>query len=788
MDYVSTRGDVSPLGFTEAMLAGLAPNGGLYVPAAWPRLEREAIAGFAGRPYAEVAVEVMRPFTAGSIGDVDLARMAREAYGSFRHPAVAPLTQIGANTFLLELFHGPTLAFKDLALQLLARLMDHALAAHDERRTVVVATSGDTGGAAIEAFAGKGRIDVVVLFPKGRVSEVQRRMMTTAKPANIHAIAIEGTFDDCQAIVKGMFNHAVFRDRVNLSGVNSINWARIVAQAVYYFTAAVALGAPHRAVAFTVPTGNFGDVYAGYVAQLLGLPIERLTIATNVNDILARVLATGSYELRDVVPTSSPSMDIQVASNFERLLFEAYGRDSGAVRTLMDSLAKTRRFTLSAHALVANSRLVYRRTRGREGSRRHYPHSQAGDWDHRRSAYRGWHRGSREGAAQSVGADGGTFDRASGKISRCGRGGLRRATSIAGMAFRSQSTAGASHCAAGGSICGRAFRSDDKPCRARRSGGMSVAATKLKSGINVVTDTMPHLETASLGVWVNSGSRDERHDEHGISHFLEHMAFKGTRRRSARQIAEEIEAVGGDLNAATSIESTAYFARVLKADVPLAIDVLADILSEPAFAHDDLTLEQNVIVQEIGAVADTPDDLIFEYLQATAFPEQPFGRSILGTPATVRSFDGAKLRDYLGRHYRGPDMVIAAAGAVNHEAVVAEVEKRFASFNGPASPAPEPARFGGGAHVEKRKLEQVHIALALPGLAQDDPQLYSLQMFSNVLGGGMSSRLFPGSAREARPVLLDPLLSRLILGCRHVRTLFRHRCRRRFRTDAPRGR
>ena len=351
MDYVSTRGDVAPLGFTEAMLAGLAPNGGLYVPAAWPRLERGAIAGFAGRPYAEVAVEVMGPFTAGSIGDVDLARMAREAYGSFRHPAVAPLTQIGANTFLLELFHGPTLAFKDLALQLLARLMDHALAARDERRTVVVATSGDTGGAAIEAFAGKGRIDVVVLFPKGRVSDVQRRMMTTAKPANIHAIAIEGTFDDCQAIVKGMFNHAGFRDRVNLSGVNSINWARIVAQAVYYFTAAVALGAPHRAVAFTVPTGNFGDVYAGYVARLLGLPIERLTIATNVNDILARVLATGSYELRDVVPTSSPSMDIQVASNFERLLFEAYGRDGGAVRTLMDSLAKTRRFTLSAHAL-----------------------------------------------------------------------------------------------------------------------------------------------------------------------------------------------------------------------------------------------------------------------------------------------------------------------------------------------------------------------------------------------------------------------------------------------------
>ena len=258
---------------------------------------------------------------------------------------------------MLELFHGPTLAFKDVAMQLLARLMDHALAARGERRTVVVATSGDTGGAAIEAFAGKDRVDVVVLFPQGRISDVQRRMMTTAKSANIHAVAIEGTFDDCQAIVKGMFNHAAFRDRVNLSGVNSINWARIVAQAVYYFTAAVALGAPHRAVAFTVPTGNFGDIYAGYVAQLLGLPIERLTIATNVNDILARVLATGDYELRDVVATSSPSMDIQVASNFERLLFEAYERDGGAVRALMDSLARSRRFTLSAPALVAHPRI-----------------------------------------------------------------------------------------------------------------------------------------------------------------------------------------------------------------------------------------------------------------------------------------------------------------------------------------------------------------------------------------------------------------------------------------------
>jgi predicted Zn-dependent peptidase len=278
---------------------------------------------------------------------------------------------------------------------------------------------------------------------------------------------------------------------------------------------------------------------------------------------------------------------------------------------------------------------------------------------------------------------------------------------------------------------------------------MSVEVTTLKSGVSVVTDTMPHLETASLGVWVASGSRDERLNEHGISHFLEHMAFKGTRRRTARQIVEEIEAVGGDLNAATGPESTAYYARVLKADVPLALDVLADILSDPTFEGEELVREQNVIVQEIGAVADTPDDLIFEHLNAIAFPDQPLGRSILGTAKTVRSFNGGTLRDYLGRNYRAPDIVVAAAGAVDHAAVVADVEQRFAGFSGPASPMPEPAKFGGGRHVERRELEQVHIAMALPGVAVTDPTLYSLQVFTNVLGGGMSSRLFQ-EARERR--------------------------------------
>jgi predicted Zn-dependent peptidase len=278
---------------------------------------------------------------------------------------------------------------------------------------------------------------------------------------------------------------------------------------------------------------------------------------------------------------------------------------------------------------------------------------------------------------------------------------------------------------------------------------MSVEITRLPSGLAVITDRMPHLESASLGVWVGAGSRDERPDEHGISHLLEHMAFKGTKRRTARQIAEAIEAVGGDLNAATSVESTGYFARVLKADVSLALDVLADILSEPTFDSGELKREQNVIVQEIGATEDAPDDLVFDRLQETAFPQQSVGRSILGTPETVRSFTAARLRAYLTRNYRAPDMIVAAAGAVEHGQIVAEAEKRFGGFGGPAGPVPEPAMFTGGTSIETRDLEQVHIAMALHGVPVKDPDLYSLQVFTSALGGGMSSRLFQ-EVRENR--------------------------------------
>lgn len=346
MRYISTRGEAPSLDFADCLLAGLARDGGLYLPETWPQISAAEIAAYAGKPFHAVAFDVIRRFTGGAIPDDVLAEATEAAYASFAHAATTPLQQIGPNRFVLELFHGPTLAFKDVAMQLLARLMDYALERKNARATIVGATSGDTGGAAIEAFRTSKRSDVFILFPEGRVSDVQRRMMTTPGEAHIHAITIPGTFDDCQTLVKGLFNHLAFRDEMALSGVNSINWARIVAQVTYYFVAAVALGAPHRKVAFSVPTGNFGDIFAGYVAKHMGLPIETLVIATNVNDILVRTLATGRYEMAGVEATSSPSMDIQISSNFERLLFEASGRDSGAVQRMMAGLRQSGTFTL----------------------------------------------------------------------------------------------------------------------------------------------------------------------------------------------------------------------------------------------------------------------------------------------------------------------------------------------------------------------------------------------------------------------------------------------------------
>jgi threonine synthase len=356
VDYISTRGNAPALGFRDALMAGLATDGGLYVPRQWPTLSKKEIRGLRGKSYQDVAFEILSRFVDGEIAADKLRAMIDEAYATFKHPAVVPLVQVGPNDFVLELFHGTTLAFKDVAMQLLARLMDHVLTERGERATIVGATSGDTGGAAIDAFAGRERTDIFIFFPHGKVSPVQQRQMTSSTESNVHAIAINGNFDDCQNLVKEMFNDAAFREKVKLSGVNSINWARIMAQVVYYFTAALSLGGPDRKISFTVPTGNFGDIFAGYVAKRMGLPIDRLVIATNDNDILARTLKSGRYEMKGVKATTSPSMDIQISSNFERLLFEAYGRDASAVRRSMDGLKQSGAFEIEDAPLKAIKR------------------------------------------------------------------------------------------------------------------------------------------------------------------------------------------------------------------------------------------------------------------------------------------------------------------------------------------------------------------------------------------------------------------------------------------------
>ncbi|HVI87066.1 MAG TPA: threonine synthase [Dongiaceae bacterium] len=345
MRYISTRGAAPALEFDDVLLAGLARDGGLYVPESWPGLDKKTIAGLRGKSYVEIATAVMLPFLGGKISEQDFAAMVRDAYGTFRHQAVTPLKQIDHSLWLMELFHGPTLAFKDVALQLVGRLYDHVLKQRGQRVTIIGATSGDTGSAALEACRDRDAIDIFILHPKGRVSEVQRRQMTTIPSANVFNLAIEGTFDDCQDMVKAMFNDHAFRDRVNMSAVNSINWARVMAQIVYYVVGAVALGAPDRPVGFSVPSGNFGNIYAGYGARQMGLDLAPLIIGSNRNDILTRFFNDAAMEITAVEPSLSPSMDIQVSSNLERLLFDLYGRDGAALSTAMNDFRAKGRLT-----------------------------------------------------------------------------------------------------------------------------------------------------------------------------------------------------------------------------------------------------------------------------------------------------------------------------------------------------------------------------------------------------------------------------------------------------------
>ena len=357
MQYISTRGG-APVDFKTALLNGLAPDGGLYVPATLPQFSPREISAMAGLSYPELALEIMLPFVGTSFARSDLKRMIDAAYSTFRHDAIAPLTQLAPQHFVLELFHGPTLAFKDFALQLLGHLLEAALADTGERAVILGATSGDTGSAAIAGSMGRKKLDIVILYPEGRTSEVQRRQMTTLNQKNIHALAVAGTFDDCQDMVKAMFSDAAFRAGRRLLAVNSINFARVLAQIVYYFYAALALGSPARRVNFSVPTGNFGDIYAGYLARAMGLPVGRLIIATNKNDILARCVATGEYIMQGVSASLSPSMDIEISSNFERLLFDLYGRDGAALAKAMGDFRTTKSLKLTPSQL-ADLRAVF---------------------------------------------------------------------------------------------------------------------------------------------------------------------------------------------------------------------------------------------------------------------------------------------------------------------------------------------------------------------------------------------------------------------------------------------
>ena len=357
LKYISTRGIAPELDFDDVLITGLARDGGLYVPKEWPKFSKNEIESMRELSYADLSIQVMKAFIGNSISSDDFDALVRDTYDKFGHPAVAPLKQLKNNLWLLELFHGPTLAFKDYAMQILGGLFDEALQRRKKRTTIVGATSGDTGSAAIEACRNREAIDIFILFPKGRVSNIQQRQMTTVDAPNVHAIALEGTFDDCQDMVKSLFNDLEYRDKYNLSAVNSINWARLLPQIIYYFWAALALGGPNRKVSFSVPSGNFGNVFSAYAAKALGLPIENLVVATNTNDILSRFFNSGKMEIKQVRPSLSPSMDIQVSSNFERLLFDLCGRDGSLTNEIIENFRTNGYFDIETELIAKRANI-----------------------------------------------------------------------------------------------------------------------------------------------------------------------------------------------------------------------------------------------------------------------------------------------------------------------------------------------------------------------------------------------------------------------------------------------
>ena len=627
-------------------------------------------------------------------------------------------------------------------MQVLARLYEHGLREGGRDLTIVCATSGDTGGAAVEAFAGREHIRVVALYPEGRISEVQRRFMTTSSHDNIRAVAVAGDFDDCQALLKGLFRDEAFVGEIGLSLVNSINIARVIAQIVYYVTAAVALGAPDRTVSFSVPTGNFGDAYAGWAARRMGLPIRRIVVATNVNDIVARAIETGVYRRGVAVATQSPSMDIQVASNFERLVFDCLDGDAAATARAFAGFAERGEIVLPSEVL-ARMREVFRAAAIDEAETDAAMARAGVAIDPHTAVALAGSGGVRDGGREP---DHNPRHGAPGEVSGRRADGHRRLSGPARRRRRAGAEVGA-HRPPGRRRSG----AEGLPAGVRGRSSMSPPRVHtLANGVTVICDAEPSYQTLALSVVAGRGSRAEDAARSGWSHLLEHMVFKGAGARSARDIVEAIEAEGGNINAATGHERTSFQVRALAGGLPLAMAVTADIVRRPTLDPGDLAREKLVIAQEIAEATDTPDDQVFELAQIAAFPDQPLGRPILGSAASLEPADSEALEAWRAALYASDRLVISAAGAIDEDELLRLAEARFG--DGPpaveqAAPAPAPAVFVGGAAMERRRLEQAHIVFLLPAPAVTEPGSWTMRVFAEMLGGGMSSRLFQ-EARE----------------------------------------
>ena len=743
--YQSTRGEAPRLDFRGVTLAGLAADGGLYVPEAWPQFAPVDLAVLKNKPYVEVAERILLPFVTPVLSEDSLRAILEKTYAAFPDAVVTPLRQLSERHWVLELFHGPTLAFKDVALQLLGHVFEHFLAQSGQRITVIGATSGDTGSAAMAALAGRKNIDVFILYPNKGPSEIQRKQMTCIDAPNIHAVAIEGSFDDCQAIVKAMFADTEFRTRYNLAAVNSINWLRILAQMVYYFVAAVNTAgmnvAGPRPVSFVVPTGNFGNVYAGYAAMKCGLPVSKFAVASNRNDILTRFFTSGHMKAEAVHSTLSPSMDIQISSNFERLLFDLCERDGAQVRHYMDQMRTKGEFFVTPVELAmarqvftaacADDELTLKTIADvyKESGYILDPHSAVGV-----AASRLLTKELPEPIITLACAHPAKFPET-----------IRRAIGITpslpeSVANLLQKPERSSNSAA-------ADGNRSKIYIGKNSSMIHIST--LDNGLRVATDTMHEAESVVTGAWVGIGTRDEPQTANGVAHLVEHMMFKGTKKRSAYALSIAIEKNGGSMNAYTTREETAYYARVLPEDPGLAIDLIADMLQRSVFNPKELAREKQVIIQEIGRDLDSPEEHIFDQIYDLGYPKQKIGRSILGSAKTIAKLPREAITDYVRRYYHAGNIVLVAAGRINHGDFVALAQKYFGRLPRGNPPKREKARIHSGSKLTTKDIEQLHFILGFPGPSIRSKDIYSTQILSVLLGGTTSSRLFQ-KVREKR--------------------------------------